>query len=759
LDLAWDGITMHLISARALRKAPECTVLLSAVIAWVVWGVGFRDVVVFLAFEATFVVLPGWAAFRALTGRPVGALREIAFGTALGHVLLVLAALGAAKVGNRELFLAYPALVVLGSIPRLRRKELRKRTRVLGLRQRWVATAITVLTLLYVGFGYFTQTPLPWSVASVSYAPDVVFGVSLAAEAKHHLPMQDPQLAGLSLGYENFVYVLIGQTSRTTGIPVATLLFRLVPFEMLVAAALAIAAAAERFARRAWTIPLSLALFFLVGEIDLSPVGDFPFQFSFFYGLWTAPTFLFGLVVLPMALVLGFEQAVVDPSRRRRFGPWVVLGLAAIGCAGGKGAALPVVIAASAFFTAVQAVRRTAFLRAAAVTALLTAILVLFVEFQFQGRTGGVGLSALGTIKSMAPLAIAAGRVPHGVMRALFWAAAVVVGSLGCFGAPLVGLFNFVRSRSALNSEYIWLAGALLSGFAAFYLLHAQGNTHLAALAFALVAGAILSAEGLQRLSWPSIRHSTALVALWLALLITLSLVVWRLNGHVLNGRAYALWYGGLALLLICLGGWAWRSSGVTVAAALSGALILVGALDAPLDWIAPIASDRLAARGFYVPDDAYYNRGLTSSLYQGLVWIRDRSSVDAVLAVNNHYLHGGGGGPQYFYYSAFAERRVFLEAWLYSPRTIDSNFEAVNEGRIQPYPGRFALNEAVFRRGDSRALCAMARRYGVDYLVYDHEHAHSHAPPPALTTRVFANPGVAIYAVHASRCAAARRG
>jgi hypothetical protein len=82
-----------------------------------------------------------------------------------------------------------------------------------------------------------------------------------------------------------------------------------------------------------------------------------------------------------------------------------------------------------------------------------------------------------------------------------------------------------------------------------------------------------------------------------------------------------------------------------------------------------------------------------------------------------------------------------------------------VNEGRLQPYPGRFALNEAVFHRGDPRALCTIARRYGVAYLVYDREHAQSHAPPPRLTSRVFDDPGVAIYTVRVSRCATLLRG
>ena len=64
------------------------------------------------------------------------------------------------------------------------------------------------------------------------------------------------------------------------------------------------------------------------------------------------------------------------------------------------------------------------------------------------------------------------------------------------------------------------------------------------------------------------------------------------------------------------------------------------------------------------------------------------------------------------------------------------------------PIPERLALNEAVFQRGDARALATLVKRYGVRYLVVDHVHRPASPRVAGLGRRVFDNRDVTIYAV-----------
>lgn len=132
---------------------------------------------------------------------------------------------------------------------------------------------------------------------------------------------------------------------------------------------------------------------------------------------------------------------------------------------------------------------------------------------------------------------------------------------------------------------------------------------------------------------------------------------------------------------------------------------------------------------------DGPTHQGMSAQLYSGLLWVRDHTPTCAVFAVNNHYLEAHARDPRYFYYSAFAERRVFLESWEY-PAHWD---------KAQPFPARMALNTAATQDGQSAALRQLGRE-GVRYALIDNTHG-SGAPEPASVSRlVFANPALAVY-------------
>jgi hypothetical protein len=176
---------------------------------------------------------------------------------------------------------------------------------------------------------------------------------------------------------------------------------------------------------------------------------------------------------------------------------------------------------------------------------------------------------------------------------------------------------------------------------------------------------------------------------------------------------------------------------------------IAIGALDLPLDQ-GPNAIDRLRNGA---PLYNVRETGLSRDLYQGLTWIRRNTSTDAVLAVNNYRERNPAyRGATYFYYSAFAERRVFLEGWLFTVASWNILGEKALTSKRIPFPRRYRLNEAVFKRADPDALNVLVREYGVRYLVADKVQG-TFTPALARLGRVaYTNPAVTVYAVGPAR-------
>jgi hypothetical protein len=177
--------------------------------------------------------------------------------------------------------------------------------------------------------------------------------------------------------------------------------------------------------------------------------------------------------------------------------------------------------------------------------------------------------------------------------------------------------------------------------------------------------------------------------------------------------------------------------------------LLAVGALGLPIS----LAQHSLMRVVHGKPPYGTFGGQMNPGLYHGLAWLRSHTSPDDVLAVNNyaakiHHRYQPGPIPDDYAYSAFAERRVFLEGWVYANRSFQIGEGAVYAGQLEPYPTRRALNDAVFQHADPRALATLARRYHVRYLVIDRRHAPGTRRLAAIASRVYSNPDVTIYAV-----------
>jgi hypothetical protein len=779
--------------------APVVLVVAAAVALWLASGVGLGDILLFAGYQAGFVALPGCLLYRVLAPEDPPT-RTLIFGWSLGYVLEVSAYMAASAVGARGLFAFYPVLAAPLAVVAFRQRRIRggdDRNRELGAI--WAAAATGIVSLLYIAVTFFTKTPLPWDIEKVSYNTDIPYHLTLAGEALHHWPMVDPNVSGTGLYYHVWAHLDLAATSDVTGLPLPLVLFRfaLVPLTLLFVTQLVIAG--RVFTGRAWIGALAGALLLLVGEVDLETWLSYPFLGLFFTDIWLSPTFLLGLVFFVPAITLVVERLTSRESIRAGWRRWLLLAMFLIACGGSKATILPVVLGALAITIAVSW-WRTRRLEPNALVALgsVTVSFLLFYVSIYRHSSLGLGFDPFGSYASMGWVTDLRQSIGDGIG----WPLGVFLGSLGLFGPQLAGLGAFLALRRRLDEPRLFLLALFVVGLGPFFLMHQSGNSQVFFYEYGLVGATLLAAEGIVLLSAPWPRRgvvvattavtlaTSACVVLLVYVIVTnvdigsRSLVVfvaleavfvllWRfasptgrrtpLFAGVLTGTTalfVLLWWFKVnthvvdagyelvaALIVMALGGMLLVRG--TVRRELAFLLVVgfatVGALDIPLDQ-GPDAVNRIQQnQPFYNAGQTGLNRGL----YEGLTWIRKNTSPDAVLAVNNYLERNGGFAlPVFVYYSAFAERRVFLEGWLFTATSWKIVGANALTSRKVPFPGRLRLNRAVFERADARALRVLVRDYGVRYLVDDRLQGDSSPALGRLGRMAYMNSSVIIYAV-----------
>jgi hypothetical protein len=583
----------------------------------------------------------------------------------------------------------------------------------------------------------------------------------LAAEAKHHWPITEPSVSGQPLPYHYFVNIHMAGASQVTGIGLPLVYLRLYLLPMIVLLVLELVVAGRSFVRSARVGLAAAGLAIFVGQLRLdnrhTALSDTPFLGPFFTYLFRSPSFLFGLIIfVPLMALLG--ERLAERRKQAGAGEWVLIALLMVGASDAKVVILPVVLTALVLHSAVTwGIERR--IPVAAWWGIGLTILVMGSVYvmQYSGHPSELRvhpLEVFGVMPAVGLLkAYAAGGLPAFPAKdILLSGAAVVFGLVGFLGPQLAGLvFMLRRGVLRVAPAQRWLM-AMLGAALVLGLTFSEPGTanELYFVGYGLVAGCILSAEGL-RIAWtkrrdgaPSLRPVVIAGVVWLVALAALMAIpphVGSLSGPQREPHLYLVWYAGLlvalGVLLVAARRWlapTWRAAGLIGCAAV----VSVGVLDAPGIYLAPA----LAHRGTSVNK---LFKPMSPELYRSLSWVRDRTAPGAVIAVNNQWLERGRAKPFEFDYSAFAERRVFLEGWAYSQGVRDRGFLTVN---ANPFPERLRLNEAAFL-GDRRALAVMRRDYGVRYLLVDPD-GGERADIRALrqTLRIVRQPPVPVFAL-----------
>jgi hypothetical protein len=754
----------------ALRAALPTLIVVAGLLGLeVAYGAAVADAILYAAYELGFVLIPGWVAYRALSSRPGGALRNLAIGWALGYVFETLAFMLTAATDTRDLFFAYPLLVGGAALVALLRRTPDRGPRGGPALPRGFGLALSIVCLVaatYVALPLFSE-PLPGS-EEVRYFQDHPWHLSLAADAKHHWPIQDPNVSGEPLPYHYFVHVHLAAASQVTGLDLPLVYFRLFAVPLVVHFVLLVVVAGQSLARSSWVGLIAACLALFVGQVTLdftTAWSQFPsFLGVFFTFLITSPSFLYGLVLLTSLIVLIGER-ITDRSGAGRVGDWLLIALFAIGASNAKVAILPMMLVALALYAGWawvvwRRIPRTIWL---SVAPLLLAGGALYV-LEYMGRSSGLGLDlsagvdffngmpAVALIK--AELADALPSLP--AKSIVLSTGAILFGAVGLFGAQLAGLVWIAHRRGRhLDAAQVWLLSLFGAGLLGILTLRSPGTANqMYFLAYGLVPACILSAEGM-RIAWssrPSVSdRAVRLAALAIGFLVLLvGLIVAPValdffSGPNASAHTYMFLYGGLllALALLYLTARRWIGGGRWAAVALlSGALLVIGLLDTPINKLEPSLSNPGAG--------TQSGRRITPELYGAMSWIRDNTPSDSVIAVNN-------GEALEFDYSAFAERRTFFGGWGYSLRSRESGYAAVAKALIlrtaggagaDLFPTRLAMNNAVFKRGDPGAAATLADQYRVQYLLADEVNGYP-VDEQALSRfgqTVYRAPGVTVF-------------
>jgi hypothetical protein len=355
----------------------------------------------------------------------------------------------------------------------------------------------------------------------------------------------------------------------------------------------------------------------------------------------------------------------------------------------------------------------------------------------------------------MPPLHLLANRVGD---AAAFWIVGVPAGYVGALGVATFALVaELRRERWRPPVETVWLVGIFSTGISPIFLFDHPGISHMQAIPYARMAAAICAAPWLvgaatsirERVGTRAVGVGAAFVAL--AALV----VVWiAVRDALIGGRLYAVDLVFTVAVVVAAAG-VGRKLGRGLAVPLAAvAAALVASFNTPANFASPVLAHAAAGQ----PIQPIGGRDVTVGLDRALIWIRDHTNPNDVLAVNNPYIGGDGTGPFNFDYSALAERRTFLEGWAYNERTLKLGYHRVIDLGIQPFPERYRLNRALFGRGSASAFRAMVRRYGVTIFLVDKVASPAPRGLQRLARLGFRNAAADVFVVRNVRADGARR-
>jgi hypothetical protein len=674
-------------------------------------------------------VLPGALLWRTVRPREGWWLEDLTMGFAIGSVLAVATQVVAGLAGQVWLSAALPltvAVVVLG-LPATRTRVLSARTTPLPW---WVSgiSALASFAAVPQLLAYFRQVPLTWATGFRTPHVDAYFHLAVSAELAHRGPTTFPWVASEPLAYHWFSHAWVAQISQSAGVPMDETLFRFAPVLLPLVAALIVATAAVRLSGRAWTGPVAAVLtmaggdFTVFGTVEPNRAVD-PLSPSL------------GLS-LPMLVALVVVLACRWRGEARPYAVLLIPALA-VGAAGTKGSALPLVVAGLGLAAAAMLVLDRSRLRALLLDLLLVVGCLGFaVVVVFHGSGEGLHLDPL-WLRHTPATSTWAGRTVTLVSE---------VARRSARGAGILLLLGSVRGR---RDPLAWtLAGAGAAGTLAVVMFSHPGGSQGYFALNAIPLLAIGSALGLVVLV--DALHAKAVTPVVIGLVAgpVVALAPTLLIGHLSHVHAvrHEVHLLAIAAAVFALAGAAAVVSaaqrrGVTLVAAVAVTLLTAGVAVVGHGLARPIPAPRSS------PATADTALAVSRSQIAAARWIRDHSGADDVVMTNRHCV--GATPPLHcdsrrYVVAAFSERQVLLEGWTNTPRAT----QVAPNGRtslVVDYwePELLRLNDGFIAQ-PTEAAAARLRALGVRWVLVDDTRPHARTLEPFARLR-FRAQGVAV--------------
>ncbi len=703
----------HLLSSMLVITLGVCIILQML-------GVQLHDVARYVLYICVVVFAPGVALLHGLTREKSNLLRLICVGAGLGYCLEGLVFIVLSALHLREAWALYPTIGIV-SILRLLWYWRRAACRTCIIIQDnpsviWIkAVSIGVIAIIYITGNAYLGV---FSYGSI-VAPDLLLHLSTAAEIKHHWPVTDPRLAGFPFSYHYLTHIHIAAASLITGINLKELLFQLYLLPLLILVALNTFLITNVFTRSSSIHLLALAMVFFSGIVSLAlfsvinfsaffsegplpplpPLGDpwISAGSSIFSG--GSPSLIYGFVLF---LPLVFETVTVINKGFCPKRDTIIIGLLVAGCMLAKGSFMPVFVTGLMLAAIwLRMLGNKQWLNAIKIVGLSLALCIpiYFLFFNQYWHSGSPQ-------PQVVPFAIvketdiwakfepvlrsiwASGGIKNTIdytyrgIALLFASIIIAIYFFVSYGTHLLGIgFYFYRHGWKMPSNIIVLICLVLGGFLPSYLIALIDDNQMHFFTSVYPVLCIIGALGLGQLIFNANAKASRLILQVSAISM--------LFISIMNSL-YPLW--------VC------HKKNIDAGAMIRSAEFLK-----------------------------------SSDVYAAQRWIESNTSTNAVIAVNL-FADEAPELSRRCDYSAFAERRMFLEGD-HSQRGRDPN---------ELFFRRKLLVD-VFRNGNVSSLKLLREQYKVTHLVVDNSDGVSVKLPDEALTPIFKNGTVKIYSINNS--------
>lgn len=718
---------------RWTRPLPLLAVLAlwGTIFTW--FGIGPGQLLSFTAYLGWAVLLPGVLVYRSLRRTRHGLVDDVVVGGVVGLALELGAYCLFAGAGQQRLLVLWPLLVV---VPFLVVGRLRRHWWVTGGRPApigwsWAVAGIVSFYSLYVTAVHLRAQPPFVTAGSRWYVFDLQGLMALAAEAKHHFPLQVPMVAGEPLSYHWFAPAHEATASLISGVDLPVVYHGFEPILMAGAAVVSLALVGWRVSGRPWVGVVAAALTFVVGELTIGSSSSWLGSSTTF--VWASTTTVFSWSLL-FVLVMVVADRIMDaglPDAPIGRGAWILVALLSMASAGAKSTGLPAIVSGVLLAAVVHAVRTRRVRELSRFVAVLglaaAAFCVAMVAVYRGGGSSGLTIAPL-TALGIATINARSGSRWHEVFTYL-----VAIGGYAIYELPrLAGVPVLAwlarRGRARWGTLEWFLLGGITSGVLATLLFGHPSGSELYFIRSAWGMGAILSAMGFVRLV-----EDRKVAPRTMAILLAGSAVA-VLGPYVVAYRGL----GGMNVAGLR------HMMPMYVAAALIAGVLLIGALCWPLvrrRWpgtrgIGAVAAVTLvlsAGLPNFVADERVispwhslrsYHEQVTPTMIRAGHWIRDHSAPDELVATNQHSANVPNGYSLSFWINDYAERRTLVGSWLYFTRSIQTAAQADTSFRTVPFWDQELLrrNDEAFSAPTPESIGWLREERGVRWMVVNRD-------------------------------------